>query len=504
MDDNNFIGKTKGIFILFLFLVACNDSSFIPATEIEQSVEISEIDAQPIIEIQSSEFLDNQVLSNLRDDVANRYGSSILELHKEKTMNENSALSSVTDIALLKELTTKSKAENSLSSHVVVLDGDAIIDEFLLGVRKYFPESRRVSTKSVDNSNDVWLALNPDKFHLEDDEYGDEIWPITIEAQHLSDENRQLNVTFGKNGLLSSYESNRFKTVEVSNPEIYFIDTVPIDRVPCLIPLKANETEETCGPSFGDGGGSDEESRVNDWSRGESTGTGGSNQTYFVLKKIRLATTGDGDESAELQLFSKMDDNYLNNMPVSYKYRFDRVYRSNPYLNGQAHTLIQGADRGGISNPYYEVPDINSAGIEYSFENTNIYYTKLSRQIDVVSVDYFPLFNLTQTSGPWRFVLVDDDKDYADMSSRRTNTRVMDINTYDMETNSWDLIETGFTTRNHRWGSSDDPLVESGVRNITLLSANIGADQNNEYTIIKWYGENSFSYTFGLETYSTF
>ena len=67
------------------------------------------------------------------------------------------------------------------------------------------------------------------------------------------------------------------------------------------------------------------------------------------------------------------------------------------------------------------------------------------------SVDYFPLFNLTQSQGPWRFALSDDDTDYADMSRRRIGSSyiLMDVNTYDMDTETWQLTETGFTTRSH-------------------------------------------------------
>ncbi len=218
---------------------------------------------------------------------------------------------------------------------------------------------------------------------------------------------------------------------------------------------------------------------------------------------MSLATTGDGDGAAELQMFVKKSDNDLHNLPVSYKYNFDRVWRSNPYTSFGHNTIIQGADKGGLTNTYYVVPDINHDGVDYYFSNyrwkTDVLFGHYTE-----SVDYFPLFNLTQSQGPWRFALSDDDKDYADMSRRRIGSSyiLMDVNTYDMDTETWQLTETGFTTRSHTYGSSDDPNLESGVRNITEFNMQRLVNGDNEFSFEKWYGAEKHSYTFGLETYT--
>lgn len=204
-------------------------------------------------------------------------------------------------------------------------------------------------------------------------------------------------------------------------------------------------------------------------------------------------------------MFVKKSDDDLHNFPVSYKYRFDRVFRSNPITFLDVNTIIQGADAGGLANTYYIVPDINYAGVDYSFNNITRYKRDFLLGMIPERVDYFPLFNLTQTQSPWRIVLSDDDKKYKNMSQRRINDDYFtkNIYTYDMSTETWQLTETGFTTRSHRFGSGDDPIQESGVRNITM--SNLQRLTNSGYTdcyLENWYAGGKHSYIFGLETYT--
>lgn len=56
--NNYFFYKifTKVYFILLIPLIACNNDNLIPVASIEESYVISEIDAQPIIEIKDNEI----------------------------------------------------------------------------------------------------------------------------------------------------------------------------------------------------------------------------------------------------------------------------------------------------------------------------------------------------------------------------------------------------------------------------------------------------------------
>lgn len=422
------------------------------------------------------------------------YGTDLVNEVKTKLDQERS----FDGLVLIKDLPHKRKSQQIPSTHFKVIEEDVLIDEFVLAVRP-FKNNDNMAAKLAKSSDDIWIALDPDKFYLEDDEYGNEIWPITIEGNHISDPDRVIELTFDQTGLVSSVEKSMFKSKAIDDPSIIMVESVPVQ--PCEIQLKNTSTEDGCLPSGGGGGGSNPPSgRINDWSRGESTGTYGTNQIYFVLKGVQLAVTGDGGSGSELQFFSKKNDNMMHNMPVSYKYRFDAVFRSHPYANiAYVNTLIEGADKGGPFYSYYEVPDINNAGVFYDFDNVYRHYLSLLGYPYTEKAGYFPLFNLTKTDGPWRFNLVDDDKDYADMSTRRKNTRIMDVNTFHMDTGTWEVVETGFTTKNHRYGSSDDPLLDSGVRQITINNMTDLADGYNNLFISKDTGSGTFIYKFGLE-----
>ena len=504
MNNKHFFYKifTKAYFILLIPLIGCNNDNLVPVASIEESYEISEIDAQPIVELKDNELIRSELLEQYRHNITSQYGEALLENLQDQKHKLLSSNIYEPNIQLIKDLKLKQKATDQLSTHFKIINEDGSYEEFLMGIRAYVNNiTQYQKTISTTQNDDVWIALNPDKFYLEDDDDGNEIWPVTFTANHITDESRSIEVVFDKNGLVSASEIGKFKQSSISNPNLMFLEPIVIE--PCF-PIMQKSVSDDCDGGGGGYNPTNPPSRVNDWSRGEFTGDGVGTNTYVVLKKMSLATTGDGDGAAELQMFVKKSDNDLHNFPVSYKYRFDRVWRSNPYTVYDDNTIIQGADKGGWTNTYYEVPDINHDGVDYSFDNITRYKTDVLFGHYTESVDYFPLFNLTQSQGPWRFALSDDDKDYADMSRRRIGSSyiLMDVNTYDMDTETWQLTETGFTTRSHTYGSSDDPNLESGVRNITESNMQRLVNGNNEFSFEKWYGAEKHSYTFGLETYT--
>ncbi len=395
----------------------------------------------------------------------------------------------------------KAKAQETLPSHFRITDEAGNTEDFTLGIRQYISdgEAHQKTLAKIGESEDLWLALDSDKFYLDDDENGEEIWPITFEAVHISDASRTLSVTFDKEGFVSAKEPGTNKARVISEPSLMFLEAVPILEEPCDDPSVIIDCDDGGGGGGGTGGGGTG-GRVNDWSRGPSTGTFQSNSTYFVIKSMRLAATGDGSGASELQMFVKKDDNYQNNMPISYKYRFDKVVRSNPYLPLSNNTMIQGADKGGYDDYYYQVPDINNKGQDYNF-NIVRYRKFFNGTYLTDNVDFFPLFNLTQTGGPWRLVLSDDDKDYADFSQRRSSSYARNIQTFYMDDGIWRSVYTGFTTRSHLFGSGDDPIAESGVRRINEFNVNKRISNGYAFSTVKWYGSDSFRYTFGLKTY---
>tara|TARA_Y100001935_G_scaffold238369_1_gene224750 strand:- start:88324 stop:89844 length:1521 start_codon:yes stop_codon:yes gene_type:complete len=494
--------SVSGYLLVLMILVstACEAPTNQSLNQLTDTKEISLYDNNPIVEIKAVDFIRNSEIESFKSKIAKQFGPILIDefnkqLDKAK-MVSNPALRS--DLFLLNELDIKAKSNESLSTHYRIVGDSGKSEDFLFGIRKFISSPEKLKTKDDPVSADTWLALDPDKFYLEDVD-DEELWPIEIEAIHLTDPDRKLKLTFDRTGLISAVEDSRFKSESISDPNILMLDAVPV------LDACTEALDEGCNnPGTGGGTGSSPTNRINDWSRGEITGVGTPDvSTYFVLKGIQLVETGDAG-TAELQLFAKKSNNDLHNLPVSYRYRFDRVVRINPYYNGVANSVIQGADWGGTRNAYYHVPDIENKGQYYDFDNIIRYETYPNGFPQTRSVDYFPLFNLTLTDGPWRFVLVDDDKDYADFSSRRMNKRVKNIHTYDMGSGTWGIAETGFTTRNHRYGSSDDPITQSGVRNITLPNAmtRMGTDQS--MTISKWHGTDIFTYSFGLESYNIY
>ena len=489
--------ERSGVLLLTALCLACSQ---VQSPELDRNFDaeqISPLDGKKIIHIQDKDFLNNAYLEAYKEQLITQYGSNLIDAVNDQVIKAKKNPGVAGEVLLLKDIPTiKAKTTGqALSSHIRVTDKDGKAEDFVLGIRHYVEDGRKYSKQigSGVSEDNTWIALDPDRFYLEDDENGEEIWPITFEALHVGDVNRVLSVTFGKEGLLSAQEEGKAKMN--SDPTLLFLDSSPMLEQPCDDPSSIDNCNDGGGSGSGGSG-----SRINDWSRGPSTGTIESNSTYFVIKSMRLAATGDGAGSSELQLFIKKDDNYQNNMPVSYKYRFDKVYRSNPYSGYSHNTLIEGADKGGFPKFYYQVPDINNKGQDYNF-NIVRYETIPNGQYVTSYVDYFPLINLTQQGGIWRFVLSDDDKDYPDFSQRRSNSYAGNIQTLHMDTGTWAPVYTGFTTRSHTYGSSDDPIQESGVRRITETNILNLVNFDNNFSSIKWYGSDSFKYTFGLRTY---
>lgn len=188
-----------------------------------------------------------------------------------------------------------------------------------------------------------------------------------------------------------------------------FAEATPVIGPNYIEPCKEYDPRPICNdPPPGDGG-DDEPDNDNPGctehvTRGSAGGPTAGTQTYFDLLHLRLYDTGDGDGAAELQMFVRNDDDYAGEcLNMEYKYRFDLVYRGGNY-----DTLIDGAD--GVK---YFVPDVNQDGIDYKFNELPVFGT------DLTYSQGFPLFDLTNRPGPWRFVFSDDDRDYKDFTHRR-------------------------------------------------------------------------------------
>lgn len=145
---------------------------------------------------------------------------------------------------------------------------------------------------------------------------------------------------------------------------------------------------------------------------------------------------------------------------------------------------------------------MNSSGINYDFDG-NRRYVYEGPTNDYEQPEYtpmFPLFNLTQESGPWRLVLIEDDKDYPDHSRNNDTNHAQSVTTFDLETGVWSSVFTWFTTKSHLFGSSDDVMDKSGVRKITEANAYKRISYGDSFTASKTYSSGTFKYDFQMTT----
>jgi hypothetical protein len=446
-----------------------------------------------------SEFYQTSWFEEFRSRLAAEYGSAIVE-----QLNEHSSNAKVTGLPAdqtipVKDLGnghTKDSAPEIGSSHIRVTEPDGQYEDFVLGVRRYVHgvSKAKTSGSATLSSDNTWLALSPDRFYLQDGDNGNEMWPVTFSAVSMEDPDKEISVTFDKNGYVSSsLSSGKVSGNSVSSnsePNLVFVEAIPAVEPNDLEPCEED-------PDCDDGGQSG--GRANDNTRGDnprSITTSGT-QTYFAVNSIMLATSGDGDGAAELQMFLQESDDYDGlNMPLKYRYRYDVVFRQDPICGGcyRNHRNIEGADK-----EFYKVPDINQAGTRYYFSD-RWEYNSTSGDYELVFDLNFPLIDLTAHAGHWRLLMSDDDKDYPSFSRVQQTSFTPNIDTYDMSNGSYSDIETGFTFEEKSSGSSDDPRWASGVRKITTNNAQDRV-QNGDITASTISEGNTFEYVFRLESY---
>lgn len=483
-------------------ITACSDQiTDMDVTEMDtysfQTSTISEIDGNPVLKMDSNNFYEGDYFEQFRNGLAASYGKEILQELNTAAEKAKSLEGVFVDAGpvLLNSVfkASKNKSAENFSTHFILEDPDGFEEQFVLATRRYIPPSvgdraktAEAGSKTLDPET-TWLALNVDRFYLQDDDNGNELWPVTFTAVNMADADREIDITFNKDGLLStSLEAQKNKSSDGTDDfDLVFVEPMSLEPPP-----------DDGGGGGGGGGGS---GRINDWSRGEDTGSYGANDTYFGIKVLRLAWTGDGDGAAELQMFVKNNDNYNYNFPNDYKYRFDRVVRSNPVEGFGENSIIEGADKGWPYDIYYEVPDVNVIGYDYTF--THGYVSHQGSNYQHFYTDHFPLFNLTERPGPWRLVLSDDDKDYQSFSRRQQSDFAIDVQTYYMNDGIWRAVYTGFTVESKSTGSSDDPILESGVRRITQYNAQNRSDFNGNINANKFYdgGNRQFKYRLALK-----
>lgn len=337
------------------------------------------------------------------------------------------------------------------------MDEDGEAEEFELVLQPHYGPAETAKGKAAEgttllSTETAWLALNPDVFYVDEDEEGNEIWPVTFPATSLENPDIEIEVTLDRDGTLTWPEKAKAKTID--DNQMYYLTPLYMELCDACDDdsVKSAKGKEIATTS----------TNVPDW--------------FLGLKTLRIDNSGDGDGAAELTLHFQQTDNYNSKFSRNWNYAFDtRKYftKSNPL--GKKHSQNQAAD--GL---WYDGPDVNHPGVDYSFMNmpSSLKFPVKSNEVWYQGeLDYFPLLPLTGSYH--RLIITEQDKKYNKFSARRTSTRVEDVWTYDMSDGQYDYLTTRIDAASHRRGNSDETMLLSGVRRVNYSTVSYATNSGS-------------------------
>lgn len=190
---------------LLLMIASCDNSSLVTEPP-KQDREISQIDGEPIVKLKATEFYHGSFFDGFRDKLAKNQGSAIIRALNEPG-DRNKKIGRLVSVKELNEyFLDKEKAPDLGSTHFRVIDPDGESEDFVLSLRRYHKNPAKVLRKGSTQlkASTTYLALSPDRFYLQDDENGNEQWPVTFPAVSLDDPTDKISLTFNKAGFESS------------------------------------------------------------------------------------------------------------------------------------------------------------------------------------------------------------------------------------------------------------------------------------------------------------
>lgn len=390
-----------------------------------------------------------------------------------------------------KEKSSASSDLEELSSHLRVVYDDGEKEEFELIVYPYY-QKEDISGKhrgevSFFDSQTTWLALDPDIFYLEEDESGNEIWPVTFPAVSLNDASVEIEVILAKNGKLRWPDE-----VQKENNRLLYIGTLDI--------LSPDDYRTDYEEKYEDYPGKSKNTN--------SSAAGVTGVDFLALRSLRLIDI-DNSSNAKIQLYLGRGDNYnvkyhrnwtsvfdrrngYYNRPLWYGLLSDLVFFAEKrILGGHITRNVDGIFDGNMTRSFaidrhvYETPDVQ-------YPNTNYYFTNMRTWSFIVQGGVQPSYQevIRQTGFPvavltnnyWRFVLVHNKKKYAYTSARRKSTLENSVWTYNMQNGSYSTVTNKMDAASHRYGNSDRVLLNSGVRRITRNNVNTRLNGNSTFT----------------------
>jgi len=440
-----------------------------------------------LLEIETEQFYNPDYMRSYESQLLARYGADMVAAANQWYSNRQSVEGGSEDMnhptLLLESIHHKSMNESSsIPTRIRVRDREQQSEDFVLAMTLYngftsgeSDQSQELRSRDKQRELPYYSFLSPDRFSLGAQNNEGEEWPLSIEAQSLEDSEDRITLIFNEDGLQLE-QLDEYAFTVASNDKLIMLDAISVipnecesytdlaDYHECII---GSDSEESTSSEEGEWA-SKQGGNLN-LGRGMDPGRYQPNSLYLVLKSLRLPYTGDGDGFSELQMYMDVADD--QKYPLQHRYRFDRVFSFNPITGWSYNTMIEGADKYFPFYRYYQVPDINRKGRRYTFKNIIRYQTlgnPNSSRYYPSYVDYFPLINFSQVFGDWELVLMDDDKMYTHTSLRRVSTRVFTIllSSFNLELEIVETLVRVFTNLSHRFGSSDDVLVHTGVHQI--------------------------------------
>jgi len=544
--------STLMTFTIFIIgLQACNDPSINTGVETNPppQQQTSHIDGNPIVTMDASSFYsaEAEYLKNTRQTLAEN-GQQVIKALQTKRFNGAQTAATgytpVTEVELY-ELSgfsdgrgTQSGSLADLSGHVRITNPEGDIEEFYMSITPHLPpvtgnnatqkntSMQKQAAADEPSSQHAYIALDVDQFYVTEDENGDEIWPVTIPAQSLSDPDEVIEVTLHEGGRLewpeeisSSSTSKTNKLAFSPDPELNYLSAeemaiqdpdggsggfIPEETANVTLQEKVSEVEVLEAGFL-----SLKSIRLEDRSDGnlaeismhmgydQATPTLEKKWTYIFDQKIGRFGQKDGFFSRVFNGVKMVVRNSLFSIVTGGGFSFEPSTIVNELVEPVAiqSDVFEGKNHRTIAADMavYEVPDINREGVTYTFENMktwniplfdrgvafntplhiNDISSELLNKFNLIKsrADYFPIvpLNRDRNNNKWMLILSESDKKKEKFSTRRLigNERNHTMWVYDMATSLWDQEKVTIETGRHAIGGSDDFVNKSAVKNIS-------------------------------------
>jgi len=397
--------------------------------DVTANAALSRIDSKPIVEMSANEFYTGSA-QYFKDAISKIAANKALILDSYREYLQNARADGITDpAATLVELkkqpafvravanSNSKKAIEDLPGHIRIKNNDHETENFYLSLTLHSPPVKRLSETAAGflsgagENRKAYIALDVDQFYASDGPDGEEIWPVTIPAVSLDDE-QQVEIVVHKDGRLQWPQAGGlFATMSAPGTEtetesidgdLFYMSAETVSTSSCTgSEICFDDGSGTGGGDGGDDGSGGGPSSPPAWTEEMPVFTV-QHGTFLALKSVRLHERRETGGAAEvLMQTQEIGDDPLSPEPIKseWAYAFDRkqgVYGKVGFLrrvkfrglfdaifdrqklfdrifNNQNQNLpiFDGTNSRNmaVDHTVYEVPDVNEPGITYHFTN---------------------------------------------------------------------------------------------------------------------------------------